>query len=72
MMKNVQKSSRYLTFFVSFWLCRTNGLISLIAMMSKRGQQNIVSNISRSKGNQTMKLDHVIEDNKRNIFLQKS
>ena len=41
-------------------------------MMSKRGQQNIVSNISRSKGNQTMKLGHVIEDNKRNIFLQKS
>ena len=31
-----------------------------------------IANISRSKGNQTMKSNKVIEHNKRNIFLQKS
>ena len=33
---------------------------------------HILSNISRSKGNQTMKFDQLIEYNKRNIFLKKS
>ena len=32
----------------------------------------ILSIISQSKGNQTMKFGHLIEHNKRNIFLQKS
>ena len=33
---------------------------------------HILPNISRSKGNQTMKFGQLIEYNKRNIFLQKS
>ena len=33
---------------------------------------HLLPNISRSKGNQTMKFDQVIEHNKKNIFLQKS
>ena len=32
----------------------------------------ILSNISRSKGNQTMKFDKLIKYNVRNIFLEKS
>ena len=32
----------------------------------------ILPNISRSKGNQTMKFDQLIEYNVRNIFLEKS
>ena len=50
-------------------------LISKI-MASQTGQQNItihiLSNISRSKGNQTMKFGQLIEYNMRNIFLEKS
>ena len=45
-------------------------------MTSKTGTQtvtiNILPNISRSKANQTMKLDKLIEYNVRNILLQKS
>ena len=33
---------------------------------------NILPNISRSKGNQTMKLGQLIKYNMRNIFLEKS
>ena len=33
---------------------------------------HILSNISRSRGNQTMKFGHLIEYNVRNIFLEKS
>ena len=32
---------------------------------------HMLSNISQSKGNQTMKFGQLIEQNKRNIFLQK-
>ena len=32
---------------------------------------HILPNITRSKGNQTMKFGHLIENNMRNIFLQK-
>ena len=32
---------------------------------------HILSNISKSKDNQTMKFDQLIENNKRNIFLLK-
>ena len=43
-------------------------------MMSQPGLQTIVKhilpNISRSKGNQTMKFGHVIQYNMRNIFLE--
>ena len=45
-------------------------------MTSQTGQQIItiqtLSNITRSKGNQTMKFDQLIECNMRNIFLGKS
>ena len=45
-------------------------------MTSQSGQQaiviNIFPNISRSKGNQTMKFGRLIESNMRNIFLEKS
>ena len=45
-------------------------------MTSETGYQtlaiHILSNISRSKGNETMKFGQLIEYNMRNIFLQKS
>ena len=45
-------------------------------MTSQPGQQtiaiHILPNISRSKGNQAMKLGQLIEYSMRNIFLQKS
>ena len=45
-------------------------------MMSQHGQQtiaiHILANISRSKGNQTMKFGLLIERNMRTIFLKKS
>ena len=45
-------------------------------MTSQPGQQiiviHILSNISRSKSNQIMKLGQLIECNVRNIFLEKS
>ena len=45
-------------------------------MMSQSGWQTIVihilSNVSRSKGNQTMKFGQLLEYNMRNIFLQNS
>ena len=45
-------------------------------MTSQGGKQTIairiLANISRSKGNQAMKLGQLIEYNMRNIFLEKS
>ena len=45
-------------------------------MTSQTGQQiitiHILPSISRSKGNQTIKFDQLIEYNMRNIFLEKS
>ena len=45
-------------------------------MTSQPGKQAItihtLPNISKSKGNQTMKFGQLIEYNKRNIFLEKS
>ena len=45
-------------------------------MTSQTGQQitmiHILSNISRSKGNQTMNFGQLIEYNMKNIFLEKS
>ena len=45
-------------------------------MTSQPGQQtiaiHILPNISRSQGNQTMKFGQLIENNKRNIFVEKS
>ena len=64
---------------LTFWSCRENGLIRKIRLISKfmtsqSGYQtstmHILPNISRSKGNQSMKFGQVIEYSKRNIFLQ--
>ena len=45
-------------------------------MISQTGQKNIIkhilSNISRSKGNKTMKFGQLIEYNMKNIFLEES
>ena len=45
-------------------------------MTSQPGYQtiaiHILPNISRSKGNQTIKFGQVIQHNKKNIFIQKS
>ena len=73
--------SRYLSFCLDFLVMYQNSLIKKIRlisnfMTSQLGQQTIVIhillNISRSKGNQTMKFGQLIECNMRNIFLEKS
>ena len=65
-------------FVLTFWSNRKNGLIRKIRvisnfMTSQPGQQiitiHIFPNISRIKGNQTMKFGQLIEYNKGNIFL---
>ena len=65
---------------MTFWSCWKNGLIrklrlTLKLITSQPGLQtiaiHILPNISRSKGNQTMKFGQLIEYNKGNIFLQK-
>ena len=62
---------------MTFRSCRKNGLIRLISkpMSSQPGYQrieiHILSNISRSKGNQAMKFGQLIEYNMRNIFVEK-
>ena len=62
-------------FFYKNGLIRKLWLISKF-MTSQAGQQLIIidtlHNISRSKGNQTMKFGQLIECNMRNIFLRKS
>ena len=61
-------------------MCK-NGLIRKIRLISKfmtsqPGKQtiavHILPNISKSKGNQTMKFGKLIEYNMRNIFLERS
>ena len=74
--------SRYLRFCHDFLVkkCIKNGLIRKIRLTSKfmtsqPGSQTIAihifSDISQSKGNQTMRFGQLIEYNKRNIFLEK-
>ena len=67
-------------FVTTFWSGMKNGLIrnkrlTSKFMTSQPGLQTIaihrLPNISESKGSQTMKVDLLIEYNKRNIFLQK-
>ena len=79
-LKSLFRSQDILVFVTTFWSCRKIGLIRKIRLTSKfmtslPGLQtiaiHILSNISQSKGNQTMKFDQLIEYNKRNIFLQK-
>ena len=69
--------SRYLSFCLDILVIKQNGLIRKIRltsnfMTSQPGQQTIVihilPNISRSKGNQTMKIGQLRECNMRKIF----
>ena len=70
--------SRYLSFCLDFLVMYRNGLIKKIrlisnSMTSQTGSETIVihilPNISRSKGNQTVKFSQLIECNMRNVFL---
>ena len=70
--------SRYLSFCLDFLVMYRNGLIKKIrlisnSMASQTGSETIVMhilpNISRSKGNQTVKFSQLIECNMRNVFL---
>ena len=65
--------------YLEFLVIKKNGLIAKLIskfMMSQPKKQtittHILSNISRSKGNQTMKFCQLIEYNMGNIFLEKS
>ena len=69
------------TFLLDFLVMYKNGFIRKIRLISKfmtlqPGKPiiaiQILSNILRSKGNQTMKFGQSIEYNMRNIFLEKS
>ena len=65
-------------FVMTFWPCRKNGLIRKIRLTSEvmtsqpslQQLQYTLLNISRRKGNQTLKFVQLIEYNKRNTFLQ--
>ena len=72
---------RYLSFCLDFLIMYQNGLIKKIRLISKfmtsqPGKQTITThilpNISRRRGNGTMKFGQLIERNMRNIFLEKS
>ena len=72
--------SRYLNFCLDFLVMQENSSIRKIRsitnlLMTQHGLQTIVMhifpNISRSKGNQTMKFAQLVECNMRNIFLEK-
>ena len=72
---------RYLSFCLDFLFMYQNSLIKKIRLTSNfltsqpREQTiviHILPNISRSKGNQTMKFGQLMECNIRNIFLKKS
>ena len=72
--------SRYLSFCLDFLVMQQNGLIRKIRLVSnfitsQLAKQtiaiHILSNISRSNSNQTMKFGQIIECNMRNIFLEK-
>ena len=78
---NLFSFSRYLNFCLHFLVIYQNGLIKKIRLISKfltsqLDKQTIVihilPNISKSKGNQTIKFGQLIECNTRNIFLEKS
>ena len=79
-LKSSFRSEDILVFVTTFWSCRKNDLIRRIRLTSKfmasqLGLQtiarHILSNISQSKSNQTMKFGQLIKYNKTNIFLQK-
>ena len=77
---HLKSSFRSQHFVMTFWSCRKNSLIRKIRLTSKfmtsqPGWQavaiHIFPNISRSKGNQMMKLGQLKEYIKWNVFLQK-
>ena len=77
-LKRLLSFSRYLSFCLDFSFMYKNGLIRGIRLIfkcltSQPGQQTIaihkLPNISRSKGNQTIRHGQLTEYNKRNIFL---
>ena len=81
-LKSSFRSQDIKVFVTTFWSCRKNDLIRKIKtrltskfMTSQPGLQtitiHIIPNVSQSKYNQTMKFGHLIDYNKRNIFLQK-
>ena len=79
-LKSSFRSQDIFVFVTTIWSCRKNSLIRKVRLtskfiMSQPGLQtiaiHILSNISQSKNNQTMKLVQLIEHNKRDIFLQK-
>ena len=71
--------SKYLNFCFNFLVMQKNSLIRKIRLISKIFNItletiaiHILTNISRSKGNQTIKCDQLIEYNMRKNFLEKS
>ena len=79
--ENLFSFSRYLYICLDFLAMQKIDLINKVRLLSKFmtsqfGKQtiaiHILSNISRSKGNHTMKFRQLIEYNMRNIFLEKS
>ena len=63
MMKKLFSFSRYFSFSLDFLVMHRNGMIKIGV--------HTLPNISRSKGNQTMKFGQLIEYNMRNIFEHK-
>ena len=81
MMKMLFSFSRYLNFSLDFLFMqkkqldqkdKVNFKIYDVTTWFHIITKHILPNISRSKSNQIMKIDQVIENNNRNIFLQKS
>ena len=73
--------SRYLLFYLDVLVKYENGLVKKLRlisnfMTSQPGERtiliHILSNISRSKSNQTVKFSQLIEFNTRSTFLEKS
>ena len=78
-LKSSFRSQDIWVFVTTFWSCRKSSLLRKIRLTSKSTTSQpgllkiaiqILPNISQSKGNKTMKLDQLIEYNKRNIFLK--
>ena len=79
--KSSFRSQDIYIFVLTFWTCRKNDLIREIGLISKfmtsqpgyqRSTTHILSNMSRSESNQTMKVGQLRKHNKINIFLHKS
>ena len=81
MLQKLSQFLRYSHFCPDFLVIQENGLVRKLRLISKfvtsqTGQQiitlHVSPNISRSKGNQTMKFGQLIKYNGRNSFHQKS